>query len=54
MMKDNIVTLDWDDEILAETVLTHEGKPRSDQSEHAAYPSNAAEKAAHKAPGKAA
>jgi len=54
MMKDNVVTLDWDDEILAETVLTHEGKPRSDQSEHPAYPSNAAEKAAHKAPGKAA
>ncbi len=40
MMKDNIVTLDWDDEVLAQTVLTHEGKPRSDKSEHDAYPSN--------------
>jgi NAD(P) transhydrogenase subunit alpha len=54
MMKDNIVTLNWDDEVLAETVLTHEGKPRSDKSEHAAYPSNAAEKAVAKAPVKAA
>ncbi len=26
MMKDNIITLDWDDEILAKTVLTHDGK----------------------------
>ncbi len=46
MMKDNIVTLDWDDEVLEGTVLTHEGKPRSGKSEHAAYPSNKAEKTA--------
>jgi NAD(P) transhydrogenase subunit alpha len=26
MMKDNIITLNWDDEILAKTVLTHAGK----------------------------
>ena len=26
MMKDNVVTLDWSDEILAKTVLTHAGK----------------------------
>jgi NAD(P) transhydrogenase subunit alpha len=26
MMKDNIVTIDWDDEILAKTALTHNGK----------------------------
>jgi NAD(P) transhydrogenase subunit alpha len=25
MMKDNIITIDWDDEILAKTVLTHDG-----------------------------
>ncbi|WP_277962644.1 NAD(P) transhydrogenase subunit alpha [Pseudomonas sp. RIT-To-2] len=25
MMKDNVVTLDWDDEVLAKTVLTHAG-----------------------------
>jgi NAD(P) transhydrogenase subunit alpha len=44
MMKDNIVTLDWDDEVLEGTVLTHEGKPRSSKTEHEAYPNNAAEK----------
>ena len=26
MLKDNIVTIDWDDEILAKTVLTHDGQ----------------------------
>jgi NAD(P) transhydrogenase subunit alpha len=26
MMKDNIITVDWDDEILAKTVLTHDGQ----------------------------
>ena len=26
MMKDNIVTIDWDDEVLARTALTHDGK----------------------------
>jgi len=26
MMKDNIVTIDWDDEILAQTALTHDGR----------------------------
>jgi len=26
MLKDNIVTIDWTDEVLAETVLTHDGK----------------------------
>jgi NAD(P) transhydrogenase subunit alpha len=46
MVKDNIVTLNWDDDILALTVLTHEGKLRSDKSEHAAYPSNRPVKAA--------
>jgi NAD(P) transhydrogenase subunit alpha len=44
MMKDNIVTLNWDDEVLEGTVLTHEGKPRSAKTEHDAYPSNAADK----------
>jgi NAD(P) transhydrogenase subunit alpha len=46
MMKDNIITLNWDDEVLAGTVLTHEGKPRSGKTEHDAYPNNAAEKTA--------
>ena len=26
MMKDNIVTIDWTDEVLAKTALTHDGK----------------------------
>ena len=26
MMKDNIVTIDWSDEVLAKTALTHDGK----------------------------
>jgi NAD(P) transhydrogenase subunit alpha len=29
MMKDNIVAIDWDDEILARTVLTHDGQIRN-------------------------
>jgi NAD(P) transhydrogenase subunit alpha len=44
MMKDNIITLNWDDEVLAGAVLTHEGKPCSAKTEHDAYPSNAADK----------
>ena len=54
MIRDNIVTLNWDDEVLAKTVLTHEGKMHSDKSEHEAYPSNKADKAAAKARVKAA
>jgi NAD(P) transhydrogenase subunit alpha len=30
MMKDNIITIDWTDEILAKTALTHAGKLRDD------------------------
>ena len=48
MMKDNIITLNWDDEVLAKTALTHEGKLRSDKTEQDAYPSNKADKAAAK------
>ena len=43
MMKDNVITLNWDDEVLAKTVLTHDGKLHSDKTEHDAYPSNQAE-----------
>jgi proton-translocating NAD(P)+ transhydrogenase subunit alpha len=50
MMKDNIITLNWDDEVLAKTVLTHDGKMHSDKSEHEAYPSNKADQAAAKIP----
>jgi H+-translocating NAD(P) transhydrogenase subunit alpha len=54
MMKDNIITLNWDDEVLARTVLTHDGKMHSDKSEHEAYPSNKADKTAAKTTVKAA
>jgi NAD(P) transhydrogenase subunit alpha len=54
MMKDNIITVNWDDEVLAKTVLTHEGKLHSEKSEHEAYPSNKADKAAARASVKAA
>jgi NAD(P) transhydrogenase subunit alpha len=50
MMKDNIVTLNWDDEVLAKTVLTHDGKMHSDKSELEAYPNNKTGKTAPKAP----
>jgi NAD(P) transhydrogenase subunit alpha len=29
MMKDNIITIDWDDDILAKTVLTHDGQMKN-------------------------
>src|ERR1700683_4944939 len=54
MMKDNIITIDWSDEILAKTALTHAGKMHSDKSEHEAYPSNKADKTATKTTVKAA
>jgi H+-translocating NAD(P) transhydrogenase subunit alpha len=54
MMKDNIITLNWDDEVLAKTVLTHDGKMHSDKSEHEAYPSDKAAKTAAKTTVKAA
>ena len=54
MMKDNIITLNWDDEVLAKTVLTHDGRMHSDKSEQEAYPGNHGEKIAAKAPVKAA
>jgi NAD(P) transhydrogenase subunit alpha len=54
MLKDNIITLNWDDEVLAKTVLTHEGAMHSDKSEHEAFPSNTTGKSAAKAHVKAA
>jgi NAD(P) transhydrogenase subunit alpha len=54
MMKDNIITLNWGDEVLAKTVLTHDGKMHSDKSELEAYPNNKSGKTAAKAAVKAA
>jgi NAD(P) transhydrogenase subunit alpha len=33
MMKDNVIKIDWDDEILAKTALTHDGKMKNEASE---------------------
>jgi NAD(P) transhydrogenase subunit alpha len=54
MLKDNVIVLNWDDEILEGTVLTHEGKLSHGKSEMGAYPSNAADKQAAKTAAKAA
>lgn len=34
MMKDNIITIDWTDEILAKTALTHDGALKQDKAGH--------------------
>jgi len=36
MMKDNIITIDWNDEILAKTALTHAGKLQADEAKPSA------------------
>jgi len=46
MMKDNVVALDWDDEILAKTVLTHAGELHKTAPKPAAKPGKPAKKAA--------
>jgi len=33
IMKDNVIKIDWDDEILAKTALTHDGKMKNETSE---------------------
>jgi NAD(P) transhydrogenase subunit alpha len=38
MMKDNIVTIDWSDEILSKTVLTHAGELKSEPAKAAPAP----------------
>ena len=38
MMKDNIIKIDWDDEILAKTVLTHAGELKDGAAKHDAKP----------------
>ena len=51
MMKDNIVEIDWNDEILAKTVLTHAGENKADNAEKAATPpSSATAKGSPKSP----
>jgi len=53
MMKDNVVEIDWSDEILARTVLTHAGENKGDASDTAAKavaPTGAAKHAAQARP----
>ena len=38
MLKDNVITLDWDDEILAKTVLTHAGERKDGAAKQSALP----------------
>jgi NAD(P) transhydrogenase subunit alpha len=38
MLKDNIITIDWDDEILAKTVLTHDGQLKNQRAKPGADP----------------
>ena len=40
MLKENVVVLDWTDEILAKTVLTHAGRHRRDAAAQDAFPSS--------------
>jgi NAD(P) transhydrogenase subunit alpha len=42
MMKDNVVSIDWSDEILAKTVLTHAGENKAEASDKAARAGTAA------------
>jgi NAD(P) transhydrogenase subunit alpha len=35
-MKDNVIKIDWDDEVLAETVLTHAGELKSEAAKQVA------------------
>jgi NAD(P) transhydrogenase subunit alpha len=39
MLKENVIVLDWNDEVLAKTVMTHAGKHRRDASAQDAFPS---------------
>jgi NAD(P) transhydrogenase subunit alpha len=54
IMKDNVIVLNWDDEVLAKTALTHAGKMHSDKIETAAFPGNAPKKPSPKTSVKAA
>jgi len=46
MLKENVIVLDWSDEILAKTVLTHAGKHRRDAITKDAFPTGPNAKAA--------
>ena len=49
IMKDNVIEIDWSDEVLAKTVLTHAGENKAEASDAAAKPVAAAKKPPAKA-----
>ena len=49
MMKDNVIEIDWSDEILAGTVLTHAGENKAEASDEIAKSAAPAKKSAAKA-----
>lgn len=50
LMKNNVVEIDWSDEVLARTVLTHAGENKADQSDEAATAAAGLKKPHEKAP----
>ena len=44
MMKDNVIKIDWDDEILAKTALTHDGKMKNEATEPHVNPDSGTKK----------
>jgi NAD(P) transhydrogenase subunit alpha len=44
MMKDNVVKIDWDDEVLAKTALTHDGKMKNEATEPHVNPDSGTKK----------
>ena len=54
IMKDNIITIDWTDEVLAKTCLTHDGKQTVDAPQPPDKPAGAAKPASVTAAAKAA
>jgi NAD(P) transhydrogenase subunit alpha len=50
MMKDNVITIDWDDEVLAKTVLTHAGQMKGDEAKEEPKPSGEAKRSSHTSP----
>jgi NAD(P) transhydrogenase subunit alpha len=54
MLKENVIVLDWTDEVLAKTVLTHAGRHRRDATAQDAFPSSGKKPPAEKPAARAA
>jgi NAD(P) transhydrogenase subunit alpha len=44
MLKDNVIKIDWDDEILAKTALTHDGRMKNEATEPHVNPDSGSKK----------